>query len=93
MVLGVGVEQVGGDDGLDDVLHDLGAKLVVGEGAVGVLVGELGVLGGDDDGVDAEGLVVGVVLDGDLRFAVGAEVGELAVFADFGELLSQLVSE
>ena len=65
---------------------DFGAELLVGEGAVGVAVRELGVLRGDDDGVDADGLVVGVVLDGDLRLAVGAEVGELAVLADFGEL-------
>ena len=42
--------QFGGQDGLDDVLQDVGAELFVGDG--------LGVLGGDDDGVDADGLVV-----------------------------------
>ncbi len=50
MVLGVFVEQVGGDGGLDDVLEDVGVE--------GVVVDGLGVLGGDDDGVDADGLVV-----------------------------------
>ena len=79
--LGVLVEELGGNDGLDDVLHDVGAELLVGLVAI-----VLGVLGGDDDGVDADRLAVGVVLDGDLALAVGAEVRELAVLADFGEL-------
>ena len=93
VVLGVGIEQVGGDDGLDDVLHDFGAELLVGEGAVGVAVGELGVLSGDDDGVDADGLVVGVVLDRDLGLAVGTQVGELAVLANFRELMCEFMGE
>ena len=38
------------------------------------------VLGGDDDGVDADRLVA-VVLDRDLRLAVGPEVVERAVAA------------
>jgi len=93
VVLRVGVEQVGWDDGLDDMLEDFGAELVVGEGTVGVLVGEFGVLGGDDDGVDADRLVVGVVLYRDLRLAIGAKVGELSVLANLRELLGQLVGE
>jgi hypothetical protein len=87
------VEEVGGDYGLDDVLHDLGAELLVGKRALGVLVRELGVLGGDDNSVDADRLVVGIVLDGYLRLAVGAEVRELAVLANFGELVRQLVGQ
>ncbi len=49
VVDGVVVEQVGGDDLLDDLLHDLGAEVLGGD--------LLGVLGGDDDGVDTEGTV------------------------------------
>ena len=70
-VLGVFVEEVGGDHGFDDVFLDLGDELLIGEGAVGIAIGELGVLGGDDDGVDADGLVVGVVLDRDLDLPSG----------------------
>ena len=43
--------------------------------------------------IDANGLLVCVVLDGDLTLAVRAKVGELAVLADFGELLCKLVRE
>ena len=72
----------GGHDRLDDVLQNVGAQLLVGDG--------LGVLGRDDHRVDANGLVVLVVLDRDLALAVGAEVGQLAVLAHFGELLVSL---
>ena len=47
VVLGLGVEVLAGDDGLDDLLHD-----VLAEGLEGDL---LAVLGRHDDGVDAEG--------------------------------------
>ena len=43
-----------------------------------------GVLGGDDHGVEADGLVA-VVLDGDLGLAVGPQVGDGAVLADLGQ--------
>ena len=62
---------------LDDELADVG-----GEQRVEVDVG--GVLRGDDDGVEADGLVA-VVLDGDLGLAVGAQVGDGAVLADLGQ--------
>ena len=51
------------------------------------MVDVLGVLGGQHDGVDAHRAVVGVVLDGDLGLAVGAQVVERAVLADLGEPL------
>ena len=63
-----------GEHGLDDVLEDVGLELFVADA--------LGVLAADDDGVDAGGLAVFVVLDGDLALAVGAQVGELAGLAD-----------
>ena len=58
---------------LDDVLQDVGVQLVVGN--------RLGVLAGDDDGVDARRLAVLVVLHRDLALAVGAQIGQLAVLA------------
>ncbi|GAA3063183.1 hypothetical protein GCM10020000_53180 [Streptomyces olivoverticillatus] len=51
-----------------------------------------GVLGGDDDGVQAYGLVA-VVLDGDLRLAVGAQVGQAALLADGGQAAREAVGE
>ncbi len=47
------------------------------------------VLGREDDGVDAHGAVVLVVLDRDLGLAVGTQVGERAVLADLGEALRE----
>ncbi len=67
------------------MLQDLGAELVVAN--------LFGVLGGDDDGVDAEGLVVGVVLDGDLALAVGTQVRELAGLSYFRQFLGQFMSQ
>ena len=49
----------------------------------------VGVLGGEHDGVDADGPVGLVVLDGDLGLAVGPQVGERAVVADGGEPLGE----
>jgi len=49
------------------------------------------VLGGNDDGVNAYRLVVFVIFDSDLRFAVGTKIGERAVFAHFSKLFCQLV--
>lgn len=89
MVDGVVVEEVGGDDGLDDLLHEL--RLEVGGGDL------LGVLGRDDDSVDAEGLDGSrgllLVLDGDLSLRVGAEPSELTRAAEVGHLLVELVRE
>ena len=69
------------------------SELLVGQCAVLVFVAELCVLRGDDDSVDANGLVVRVILDRDLALAVGAKVGHLAGLADLTELERQLVRE
>lgn len=88
MVDGLLIEVLGGDGGLDDLLKDLLAEL---------LGGDLGsVLGGDDDGVDAEGnngAVVVLVLNGDLGLGVGAEPREGAVAAGSGHSSVELVGE
>src|SRR5207302_4134204 len=51
------------------------------------------VLGGDDDGIDANGLMLGVVFDCDLGFAVWAKIVELSALADLRKTLGELVRE
>ena len=85
VVLGVLVEPLGGQHGLDDVLEDVGVEIFVRDG--------VGVLAGDDDGVNARWLAVLAVLDRDLAFAVGAQVRQLAALAHCGELAAELVRE
>ncbi|BAS71861.1 Os01g0323775, partial [Oryza sativa Japonica Group] len=85
---GLLVEVLVGDDRLDDVLLEVGGDLVVGDGLV--------VLGGDEDGVDADGdhgAGVVEVLNGDLGLAVGPEPGAGAVLADLGEAGAELGGE
>mmetsp|Transcript_20976 Transcript_20976/g.66462 ORF Transcript_20976/g.66462 Transcript_20976/m.66462 type:complete len:461 (+) Transcript_20976:322-1704(+) len=85
---GLVIEVLGGDDGLDHVLVEVGGDLVVGD----ILV----VLGGDEDSVHAlgdHGAVLVLVLDGNLGLAVGAEPGADAVLADLGQLVADLGGE
>lgn len=83
------VEEVLGDDGLDDLLEDLGSE-VLGRDL-------LGVLRGDDDGVDSEGndraVRLLLVLDGDLRLRVGSEPAERTVSSGSGHRGVELVRE
>ena len=74
-----------GEHRAHDVLLDVGLEQRVEVDVVGVLAG-------DDDGVEAGGLAVDV-LDGDLGLAVGAQVGDGAVLAHLGELLGQPVRQ
>ena len=88
VVDGLVVEVLGGDDLLDDLLLDLLAEVL--ERNVGR------VLGGDNDGVDAERddrAVVVCVLNGDLGLGVGPEPGDGAVVAGVGHGLVKLVGE
>ena len=50
-------------------------------------------LGRDDHGVHAHGLAVLVVFDGDLALGVGAQVGQLLLLTQLGQLDQQLVAE
>lgn len=71
MVDGVLIKQIGRDDLLDDFLKDLGTEIGGGD--------FLGVLGGNDDGVDPQrdgSTTILLVLDGDLGLRVGAEPGK-----------------
>ena len=88
VVDGLVVEVLGGDDFLDDLLLDLLAEVL--ERNVGR------VLGGDNDGVDAERddrAVVVCVLNGDLGLGVGPEPGDGTVVAGVGHGLVKLVGE
>ena len=88
VVDGLLIEVLGGDDRLDDVLHDVLVNLLVGD--VGL------VLGGDDDGVDADGdhaAVLLLVLDGDLGLTIGAQPLEGSVLANVGETLAEAGGE
>ena len=85
VVLGVLVQHFGGKRSLNHELENVAAQFVVAD--------RLGVLGGDDDRIDADRLVVLVVLHGDLGLAVGPEVGKGATLADFRKALAQLVRQ
>src|SRR5262249_39826356 len=85
VVLGIGVEQVGGNGCLNHVLQNVSPERLVVHG--------LSVLGRNHHGVNALGLVVGTVFNCDLGFAVGAKVRKHSVFANLREALGELVSE
>lgn len=88
VVDGLVVEQVGGDDLLDDLLLDLLAELLGGDG--------LAVLCRDDDGVDTlgdDGTAVVLVLDGDLGLGVGSQPWKGAVVTGVLHGLVELVGE
>jgi len=87
VVDGILVKVLGGDDLLDDLLHELLADLLVGDGLV--------VLSGDDDGVDTlgDGDAIDVLVDdGDLSLTIGADPSAGAVLADLSEAGTELSS-
>ena len=83
--LGVLGDVLGGDNGLDDLLHHGLPQLLQGD--VGV------VLGGHHDGGAGEHLAVVAVLHGDLALAVGAQIVHQALLADLGQAAGQLLSQ
>ena len=85
VVFGVLVQQLGGDGGLDDLFHHVGAQLLHADGVA--------VLAGDDHGVHTERLAVLIVLHSDLALAVRAQIVQLAVLAHLGQALGQLVGQ
>jgi hypothetical protein len=82
VVDGLVVEVLGGHDNLDHLLLEVGGELLLGVRRV--------VLGGDHNGVHAQGaegaVLVLLVLDGHLGLAVGAEQRHGAVLAHLGQL-------
>lgn len=86
VVDGLVVKEVGRNDLLDDLLLDLLAKLLGGDG--------LSVLSRDNHGIDAlgdDGTVVVLILDSDLGLGVGSEPWERAVTAGSGHGSVELV--
>src|SRR5208282_5875408 len=81
VVLGVLIEQVGGNHSLDDVLQDVGAQLVVAD--------SLGMLSGNDHRIHALHFTLRVVFDRDLRFSIGPQIGAGTVLANFGKLQAE----
>ena len=82
------LEHLSGADLLDDLLdEDLSDLLLVNLGTV---------LGGDEDVVDADGLdsaVLILVLNDDLRLAIGSQPGDLTRVSGLGHLLAEKVGE
>lgn len=88
VVDGLVVEVLGGDGLLDDLVKDLLAEVLGGD--------VVGVLGGDDDGVDADGddsTVVVLVLNSDLGLGVGSQPRQGAVAAGSRHGSVELVGE
>lgn len=88
VVDGTVIEEVSGDNLLDDLLLDLLAELLSAD--------LLSVLGGDDNGVDAEGdggTAILLVLDGDLGLGVRKEPRESARAASRSHGSVELVGE
>src|SRR5262249_32336006 len=75
---------VGGNDGLDDVVGDCRTQIVIRN--------RFTVLCRNHDGVHA-GRTAFSVFNRDLRFAVGPEKVNFFGFADFGELVGELVGK
>ena len=83
-VLGLVIQQFIGNDGLDHIFQNVGTDLL-GADIRRVLVG-------DDDGVDAAGLVVHI-FHSHLGLAVGTQIGESAVLAHLSQTLGELVGQ
>ena len=89
-VTGLLVQKLGRDDLLDELLDDFLFDLGMLEFlAVHLFV----VLGGDDDSVNADRLVIFVVFDGDLGLGVRTEPLDLALFAEVLDFFHELVGE
>lgn len=88
VVDGLVVEQLGGDDLLDDLLENLGSQVLGGD--------LLRVLGGDDNGVDSLGdgsTVLVDVLNGDLGLGVGSQPSERTVSSSGSQSGVELVGQ
>src|SRR5450755_747610 len=85
VVFGIFVEQMGRNDVLDHMLQNVGTQFFVAH--------SLRMLRRDDNRIHANRLVVGIVFNRDLRLAVGAEVRQHPMLAQFGEPHRQLVRQ
>src|SRR5271155_2185053 len=85
VVLGIFIEQVRGNHGLDHVLQNPRAQFLVAD--------VLGVLRGDYNRIDAEHLACGIIFNCDLGFSIGTKEGKSSVLAHLREPHSQLVRQ
>ena len=74
-----------GERGLDHVLQDVGPKLLGGDG--------LGMLSGNDHGVDPDGVHILVVFHRHLALAIGPEIRKQSALAHLGQFLAELVGQ
>ena len=89
-VTGLLVQELGRDDLLDELFDDF----LFDHGMLEFLAVHLFVvLGGDDDGIDADRLVIFIVFDGDLGLGIRAEPLDLALFAEVLDFFHELVGE
>ena len=95
-ILGDAVDDAGNENLLNvaaDGLDHPAVGFVLGDAVVGG-VDEVVVLSREDDGVDSDGAVVVVILDCNLAFGIGAQVGHVDAFAaDVGQLHHQRVAQ
>ena len=84
MEFGSVAQQVCGQAGLDDEIHDGFMEFFFGN--------FFAVLSGDDDGVNASDFAIGIA-DSDLAFAIGAEEVHDFALANFGEFSCEFVGE
>ena len=85
MVLGVSIQQAGGQGGLDHVFQDVGAQVFGRDG--------LGMLGGNDHGIDSNRVHILVVFHRHLAFAVRPEVRKQPALTHFGQFVAELVGQ
>ena len=84
VILGVLVQQLGGNGGTDHIFHNVGVQLFVAHLRA--------VLAGDDHGVHANGLAV-VIFHRHLAFAVRAQIIHQAALAHLSKALGKLVCQ
>ena len=84
VILGVFIQQFGGDDGFDDMLHHIGMQLFLTDGRA--------VLAGNNNSIHAHGFAV-IVFYGNLALAIRAQIIHHAILTHFGQALGQLVGQ
>ncbi len=85
VVLGVFIEQVRGNHGLNHVLQNARAKFVVAH--------VLGVLGRDDNRIHAKHFALRIIFNCDLGFSIGTKEGKRSILANLREPHGQLVRQ
>src|SRR5208282_84500 len=85
VILGVFIEQVGGNYGLNDVLQNVGAQFIVANG--------FGMLRRDDYCIHALHFAGSAVFDSDLGFSIGPQIRTGSILANFRKFLGELVGE